>query len=80
MAQKITLNFNGTADNIDAQLRKYGFKVADPLERARYQKLADNITELYQAGILSVDDTNKARKRLVKIVLNNVVEIDDTKE
>ena len=74
-----TLDLCGAEDNIDVQLRKHGFKVADPLERVRYQKLADNITELYQAGILSVNATNKARKNLVKIVLDNVVEIDSTK-
>ena len=55
-----TLDLCGAEDNIDAQLRKYGFKVANPLERVRYQKLDDNITELYQAGILSVGATNKA--------------------
>lgn len=72
----ITINLGGEENNIDAQLRKHGFKVADPLERVRYQKLADNITELYQAGILSVNATNKARENFVKIVLDNVVEID----
>lgn len=79
MEEKVTIDLGGEENNIDAQLRMFGFKVSDPLERVRYQKLADHITELYQAGVLSVDATNKARENLVKLVLDNVVEIDETK-
>ena len=77
--KKVVLNFNGIAESIDNQLCKFGLKVADPLKRVEFQKLADNITELYLAGLLSINETTNARGKLTKMVLNNVVEIDGNK-
>jgi len=80
MADKLqfTLDMGGLARPVPEQLAAQGLRLTlDP--RATALLLADfhNVSRLYARGVLTESETQKARKRLMKTVGNNLAPISE---
>lgn len=68
---RFDLSFGATSPTLGEQLREYGLKI-DPMALSRFQKIADGITLASIHGILTMAETHRARRRLVKAIAKDV--------
>ena len=67
--QNIRISFGALSPRIDEQLRDQGFKLdMDPLQRAYLQRDAHEVTRLRVRCILTEAESDKARKRILRII------------
>ena len=67
--RNLRISFGALSPTIDEQLRDQGFKLdMDPLERAHLQRDADEVARLRVRSILTEAESDKARKRIFKII------------
>ena len=67
--QNIRISAGALSPSIDEQLRDQGFKLdMDPLQRAYLQRDADEVTRLRVRCILTEAESDKARKRIFRII------------
>jgi hypothetical protein len=70
---RVHVSFGALAPTIDEQLREQDFKLdMDPTQRARLQSHVDSVTDLRIHSILTEGESDKARKRIMKIITKHV--------
>jgi hypothetical protein len=70
---KFGVSFGALSPTIEEQLREQGLKLdMDPALNELIQRHADQITVLEIHGILTEDETARARKRLLRIIKKQV--------
>ena len=69
MLGRLSVSFGALSPPIDEQLRQQGLKLdMDPLLRCHLQRDADEVTRLRVRCILSEAESDKARKRILRII------------
>lgn len=76
MAEKVMIELGALAAPIAAQLREHGYRL--PKSARHLQRLADCITDLKIAGVLSDAEGLKARMRLLKQITKAAVPQEPT--
>jgi hypothetical protein len=71
---KIGLVYGAFASKIQIQLRRLGYRLKQG-EASASQRDADAILRLYLRGVLTEAETKKARQRLNKAIVTNIVPI-----
>ena len=67
--QRIGISFGATSPSIDEQLRNQGLKLdIEPLQRGHLQRDVDEVTRLRVRCILTEAESDKARKRIFRII------------
>lgn len=67
----LQIGFGALQPTIEKQLKAQGFKF-DKEEVKHYEKLRESITYLMFASVLNDKETDRAKERLFKIILNHV--------
>jgi hypothetical protein len=66
---RLSVNFGALSPPIDEQLREQGLKLdMDPLLRGHLQRDVDEVTRLRVRCILTEAESDKARKRILRII------------
>lgn len=69
MLGRLSVSFGALSPPIDEQLRQQGLKLdMDPLLRRHLQRDADEVTRLRVRCILTEAESDKARKRIIRII------------
>lgn len=71
---QIGLHYGITHDHLLDQIHKQGFKVKSPADARKHERYRLEIHSLAFAGVITYSESEKAFKRLHKMVIKNVLE------